>query len=145
MDQGDWKLRIFYQNQIAKIAKLAREQTHPTSRKRLNFLLDQYIDMLLIMPRANQATDPLGVTASPSAPVLFGAVSLPEAVKSASGPAVAPADPALVVPAAAVDGGLTEPGRIGGDVVNLTGNRSSHLSNRVSCRRPANRYNDPSG
>jgi hypothetical protein len=54
MDQADWKLRVFYQYQIAKIAKLAREQTHPAARKRLNFILNQYIDMLLVMPRPSE-------------------------------------------------------------------------------------------
>jgi hypothetical protein len=54
MDQADWKLRVFYQYQIAKIAKLTREQTHPAARKRLNFILNQYIDMLLIMPRPSE-------------------------------------------------------------------------------------------
>ena len=54
MDQADWKLRVFYQYQIAKIAKLAREQPHPADRKRLNFILDQYIDMLLVMPRPSE-------------------------------------------------------------------------------------------
>ena len=51
MDQADRKLRVFYQYQIAKIAKLARERPDPAARKRLNFILDQYIDMLLVMPR----------------------------------------------------------------------------------------------
>jgi len=54
MDQADWKLRVFYQYQIAKIAKLARERPHPADRKRLNFILDQYIDMLLVMPRPSE-------------------------------------------------------------------------------------------
>ena len=54
MDQADWKLRVFYQYQIAKIAKLAREQTHPAARKRLNLILNQYIDMLLVMPRPSE-------------------------------------------------------------------------------------------
>jgi len=54
MDQADWKLRVFYQYQITKIAKLAREQTRPASRERLNFLLNQYIDMLLVMPRPSE-------------------------------------------------------------------------------------------
>jgi hypothetical protein len=54
MDQADWKLPAFYQYQIAKIAKLAREQTHGANRKRLNFILNQYIDMLLIMPRPSE-------------------------------------------------------------------------------------------
>jgi hypothetical protein len=54
MDQADWKLRVFYQYQIAKIAKLAREQTHPAARKRLNLILNQYIDMLLVMPRPGE-------------------------------------------------------------------------------------------
>jgi len=54
MDQADWKLRAFYQYQIAKIAKLAREQTHPAARKRLNFILNQYIDILLVMPRPSE-------------------------------------------------------------------------------------------
>lgn len=50
MDQVDWKLRHFYQHQIATIAKLTRKQTQPAARTRLNFLLNQYIDMLLVMP-----------------------------------------------------------------------------------------------
>ena len=54
MDQADWKLRVFYQYQIAKIAKLAREQTHPAARERLNFIVNQYIDMLLVMPRPSE-------------------------------------------------------------------------------------------
>jgi hypothetical protein len=54
MDQADWKLRVFYQYQIAKIAKLARERPHPAARKRLKFILDQYIDMLLVMPRPSE-------------------------------------------------------------------------------------------
>jgi len=54
MDQTDWKLRVFYQYQIAKIAKLARERPHPAARKRLNFILDQYIDLLLVMPRPSE-------------------------------------------------------------------------------------------
>jgi hypothetical protein len=54
MDQADWKLRVFYQYQIAKIAKLARERPHPADRKRLNFMLDQYIDMLLVLPRPSE-------------------------------------------------------------------------------------------
>jgi hypothetical protein len=54
MDQADWKLRVFYQYQIAKIAKLAREQTHPAARKRLNLIVNQYIDMLLVMPRPGE-------------------------------------------------------------------------------------------
>jgi hypothetical protein len=54
MDQADWKLRVFYQHQIAKIAKLSRKPTQPAARKRLNFLLNQYIDMLLIMPRPSE-------------------------------------------------------------------------------------------
>jgi hypothetical protein len=56
MDQADWKLRVFYQYQIAKIAKLAREQTHPAARERLNFIVNQYIDMLLVMPRPGERT-----------------------------------------------------------------------------------------
>jgi hypothetical protein len=99
MDQADRKLRIFYQYQIAKIAKFAREQTHPASRKRLDFLLNQYIDMLLVMPRANHAARAAGcrgVTSRP--PVAVDAVSCPKA----SGLAVAPAFPVLVVPPAAV-------------------------------------------
>jgi hypothetical protein len=51
MDQADRKLRVFYQYQIAKIARLAREQPHPDSRKRLNVMLNEYIDMLLAMPK----------------------------------------------------------------------------------------------
>ena len=54
MDRADWKLRVFYQYQIAKIAKLAREQTRPAARERLNFIVDQYIDMLLVMPRPSE-------------------------------------------------------------------------------------------
>jgi hypothetical protein len=54
MEPADWKLRAFYQYQIAKIAKLTLEQTHPASRKRLNFMLDEYIDMLLAMPRQSE-------------------------------------------------------------------------------------------
>ena len=54
MDETDRKLRAFYQYQIAKIATLAREQTHPASRKRLNLILNKYIDMLLAMPKPNE-------------------------------------------------------------------------------------------
>lgn len=54
MDLSDWKLRAFYQYQIAKIAKLAREQAHPASRKRLNFMLNCYIDMLVAMPTPSE-------------------------------------------------------------------------------------------
>jgi hypothetical protein len=54
MDQTDWKLRVFYQDQIARIARHAREQTRPTSRKRLNGILNEYIDVLLAMPRPNE-------------------------------------------------------------------------------------------
>jgi hypothetical protein len=54
MDQADWKLKIFYQHQIAKIAKLSREQCHPAARKRLKFLVNQYIDMLLTLPRQSE-------------------------------------------------------------------------------------------
>lgn len=50
MDLANGKLRTFYQYQIAKIAKLAREEAHPASRKRLNFMLNCYIDMWLAMP-----------------------------------------------------------------------------------------------
>src|ERR1700752_2946864 len=46
MDQVERKLRIFY----PKIA-LAREQNYPASRKRLDFMLNEYIDILLAMPR----------------------------------------------------------------------------------------------
>jgi hypothetical protein len=78
MDQADWKLRVFYQNQIAKIAKLAREQTQPASRKRLNFLLNQYIDMLLAMSRANHAARSAGCHGVASRPGAVDAVWLPE-------------------------------------------------------------------
>jgi hypothetical protein len=54
MDQVDWKLRHFYQHQIATIAKLTRKQTQPAARNRLNFLLNRYIDMLLVMPRPGE-------------------------------------------------------------------------------------------
>jgi hypothetical protein len=56
MDDADAKLRGFYQYQIATIAKRARDQTHPASRKRLNLLLNQYIDILLVMPQQNRAS-----------------------------------------------------------------------------------------
>jgi hypothetical protein len=71
MAQADWKLRLFYQYQLAKIAKLAREQTHPASRKRLNFLLNQYIDMLLVMPKANHAARSAGYHGVASRPGAF--------------------------------------------------------------------------
>jgi hypothetical protein len=54
MDQVDWKLRHFYQHQIATIAELTKKQTQPAARSRLNFLLNQYIDMLLVMPRPSE-------------------------------------------------------------------------------------------
>jgi len=54
MDQADWKLRVFYQYQIAKIAKLTREQSHPAARKRLKFLVNQYIDILLTLRRQSE-------------------------------------------------------------------------------------------
>jgi hypothetical protein len=54
MDQADWKLRHFYQHQIATIAKLTRKQTEPAALNRLNLLLNQYIDMLVVMPRPGE-------------------------------------------------------------------------------------------
>ena len=54
MDHVDWKLRPFYQSQIATIAKLTKKQTQPAARNRLNFLLNQYIDMLLVMPSPSE-------------------------------------------------------------------------------------------
>lgn len=60
MDQADAKLRVFYQYQIATIAKRARDQTHPATRRRLNLLLNQYIDILLVMPQQNRAATSVG-------------------------------------------------------------------------------------
>lgn len=54
MDQVDGKLRHFYQLQIARIANVAQKQTQRAARNRLNFLLNQYIDMLLVMPRPSE-------------------------------------------------------------------------------------------
>lgn len=56
MDQGNRKLGLFYQYQIAKIAKLARKQPHPGSRRRLDNLLNKYIDMLLAIPSHGDRT-----------------------------------------------------------------------------------------
>jgi len=66
MDQADWKLRVFYQYQIAKIAKLAREQTHPAARERLNFIVNQYIDMLLVMPRPSERMKDIETKTAPT-------------------------------------------------------------------------------
>jgi hypothetical protein len=66
MDQADWKLHVFYQYQIAKIAKLAREQTHPAARERLNLIVNQYIDMLLVMPRPSEQTKSVETTMPPT-------------------------------------------------------------------------------
>src|SRR5262245_10319036 len=66
MDQADWKLRDFYQYQIAKIAKLAREQTHSASRKRLDFIVNQYIDMLLVMPRPSERMKDIETKTAPT-------------------------------------------------------------------------------
>jgi hypothetical protein len=54
MNQADRKLGLFYQHQIAKIAALARKQPSPSSRKRLDSLLNEYIDMLLAMPAQSE-------------------------------------------------------------------------------------------
>ena len=69
MDQADWKLRVFYQYQIAKIARLARDRTHPAARKRLNFLLNEYINKLLAMPRPNERMQGVETKMLPTCPV----------------------------------------------------------------------------
>ena len=69
MDQADWKLRVFYQYQIAKIARHARDRTHPAARKRLNFLLNEYIDKLLAMPRLNERMQGVETKMLPTCPV----------------------------------------------------------------------------
>ena len=69
MDQADWKLRVFYQYQIAKIAQHARDRTHPAARKRLNFLLNKYIDKLLAMPRLNERMQGVETKMLPACPV----------------------------------------------------------------------------
>ena len=138
MDQADWKLRVFYQYQIAKIAKLAREQTHPASRKRLNFMLNQYIDMLLVMPRLNHAARAAGCCGVASG---LGACRRSVAARSgetcirASGCAGRPGARGPAGRRYAADGGLTGPGRIGADVVNLHGHRES--SRRIRRTGPA--------
>ena len=69
MDQADWKLRVFYQYQIAKIARHAGDRTHPAARKRLNFLLNEYIDKLLAMPRLNERMQGVETKMLPTCPV----------------------------------------------------------------------------
>jgi hypothetical protein len=124
MDQADWKLRLFYQYQIAKIAKLARKQTHPASRKRLNFLLNQYIDKLLVMPRLNRAALAAGCCGVASR------LGAGETCIRASGCAGRPGARGPAGRRYAVNGGLTGPGRIGADVVNLHGHRESSRRTR---------------
>ena len=69
MDQTDWKLRVFYQDQIANVARLAREETHPASRKRLNVKLNEYVDVLLAMPRPNELMKGVETTMLPTCSV----------------------------------------------------------------------------